>query len=78
VLLTTEKDAVNLARASSGAAAAPAGDHPLARAVRDLHWLRIETVVEQEDQLLGWIEEKMTVRGRGRASEPQAQAQVRG
>jgi 3-deoxy-D-manno-octulosonic-acid transferase len=77
LLLTTEKDAVNLVDAASGLQASLPCDHPLARTFQDLHWLQIETVVEQEDELLRWIEEKMTRRGRARATEPQARAQVR-
>lgn len=77
LLLTTEKDVVNLVRGFEGLAASPHGDHPLVQTFRDLHWLKIETVVEQGDELLRWIEEQMAGRGRTRAREPQARAQVR-
>jgi len=76
LLLTTEKDVVNLSRGSDGLPALLHGAHPLVESLRDLHWLRIETVVEQGDELVRRIEEKMG-RGRGRAPEPQARAQVR-
>jgi tetraacyldisaccharide 4'-kinase len=77
LLLTTEKDVVNLAAALQGSPASLQVDHRVVRTLRDLHWLKIETVVEQGDELLRWIEERMAGRGRPQAPEPQARAQVR-
>jgi 3-deoxy-D-manno-octulosonic-acid transferase len=77
LLLTTEKDVVNLIQALEGLRASPEGDGPWARQLQDLHWLRIETVVEQGDELLRWIEARMAERGRKRPPAKPARLQVR-
>jgi 3-deoxy-D-manno-octulosonic-acid transferase len=73
VLLTTEKDFVNLPSADP---ASLSDDPLLARFFRDLRWLKIETVVEQEEELLRWLQGKMTGVHGVRVA-PQARAQVR-
>ncbi len=77
LLLTTEKDVVNLAQAFEGLRkATPEGDDP-APVLGNLYWLKIEAVVEREDELLRWIEEKMAARRGPLTPRPPARAQVR-
>jgi 3-deoxy-D-manno-octulosonic-acid transferase len=78
LLLTTEKDVMNLPHRADGSLLLPAGQTPeLTEVLRDLHWLRIETHVEHGDELLRWIEEKISGNAQPRVSESQARAQVR-
>jgi tetraacyldisaccharide 4'-kinase len=65
LVLTTEKDLVNLTGALDPSMASTG---EIAKALRDsfanlpLCWLKIETVVEQGEELIGWIEERMSRR----------------
>ena len=77
LLLTTEKDVVNLPSGVGGPLPHAAGRTGPAQLLRRIHWLKIETHVEQGDELLRWIEEKITRQAQPRVSQSQARAQVR-
>jgi tetraacyldisaccharide 4'-kinase len=77
LLLTTEKDVVNLPRGLDGPLPLAAGHTGQAQLLQGVHWLKIETHVEQGDELLRWIEEKISGKVQPRVSESQARAQVR-
>lgn len=77
LLLTTEKDVVNLPQGADGLLPLAAGHTGQGQLLRDIHWLKIETHVEQGDELLRWIEEKISRQAQPRVSKSQARAQVR-
>lgn len=77
-LLTTEKDTMNLDPGASGPKFPLNGLEPaLATAFQNLHWLKIEAVVEQEREFLNWIEQRISGKVRPRTSEGETRAQVR-
>jgi tetraacyldisaccharide-1-P 4'-kinase len=78
LLLTTEKDMVNLAHAADEALRGSNGAEPaLAEAFRGLHWLKIETTVERGEELLRLVEDQMAGKMPPRVSGSKARAQVR-
>jgi tetraacyldisaccharide 4'-kinase len=81
LLLTTEKDVMNLYHHAGSTRLALSGmEPPIAHAFEKLHWLPIETVVEQEEELLSWIEHRIsgkTLPKAPKTAEAQARAQVR-
>ncbi len=80
LLLTTEKDMMNLIAGPNGSPLTSRFDPTLTGAIEKLNWLQIETIVEQEEQLLSWIKEKAsgkTGTTATKVTEGQARAQVR-